>query len=86
MYQYIDTFLIENVSMCRYKYILKVSDTYIVSNTKGRSAHNQLFSIKNSGYVLTYDTHSNTFLIQNNTMITQFLGKCQSEVKSYWKS
>ena len=35
MYQYIDTFLIENVSMCRYKYILKVSDTYTVSDTKG---------------------------------------------------
>ena len=35
MYWYIDTFFIENVSMCRYKYILKVSDTYTVSNTKG---------------------------------------------------
>ena len=35
MYQYIDTFLIENVSMCRYKYISKVSDTYTVSDTKG---------------------------------------------------
>jgi len=35
MYQYIDTFFNENVSMCRYKYILKVSDTYTVSNTKG---------------------------------------------------
>ena len=37
MYQYIDTFFIENVSMCRYKYILKVSDTYTVSDTKGLS-------------------------------------------------
>ena len=37
MYQYIDTFFNENVSMCRYKYILKVSDTYTVSDTKGLS-------------------------------------------------
>ena len=35
MYWYINTFFIENVSTCRYKYILKVSDTYRVSNTKG---------------------------------------------------
>ena len=35
MFWYINTFFIENVSTCRYKYILKVSDTYTVSDTKG---------------------------------------------------
>ena len=35
MYWYTDTFSMKNVSMCRYRYILKVSDTDTVSNTKG---------------------------------------------------
>ena len=35
MYWYIDTFSIKNVSMCRYWYILKVSDTDTVSDTMG---------------------------------------------------
>ena len=48
MYQYIDTFFNENVSMCRYKYILKVSDTYTVSNTKGlEMVHLTLVSLYN---------------------------------------
>ena len=38
MYWYIDTFSIKNVSMCRYWYILKVSDTDTVSDTKGLHA------------------------------------------------
>ena len=44
MYQYI-----ENVSMCRYKYILKVSDTYTVSDTKGLICaiiQEEVFSLK----------------------------------------
>ena len=35
MYWYTNTFSIKNVSMCRYRYISKVSDTDTVSNTKG---------------------------------------------------
>ena len=35
MYWYTDTFSMKNVSMCQYRYILKVSDTDTVSNTKG---------------------------------------------------
>ena len=35
MYWYTDTFSMKNVSMCRYRYILRVSDTDTVSNTKG---------------------------------------------------
>ena len=35
MYWYTDTFSMKNVSMCRYRYISKVSDTDTVSNTKG---------------------------------------------------
>ena len=35
MYWYTDTFSIKNVSICRYRYTLKVYDTDTVSNTKG---------------------------------------------------
>ena len=54
MYQYIDTFLIENVSMCRYKYISKVSDTYTVSDTKGLVSMNCFLSnVSNKGRYTT---------------------------------